>query len=159
MARKFIKRRNLAGDSGSYFVNDVPRPTEAETCAGSGSDFDIEKKTASRYALMVLCIKNFVGSVLFHAHVAYFPLLIDPVLRRCPLFSGWSQNALTLLTVFAANAAWIEFLDMGCLTDACAAYVALKQEKQLRSLCGEQLKSETKCENFLATKPIRRAPS
>ncbi|KAL8450697.1 hypothetical protein Emed_002335 [Eimeria media] len=84
-------------------------------------------------------MRNYAGSVLFHAHLAFLPVLLTHAFKHSALFNSWSPNAWTVLVVLAANASWIELLDNGCVTDPIAAFIGFRQEKQFCEVCGSKL--------------------
>ncbi|KAL8445886.1 hypothetical protein Emag_004965 [Eimeria magna] len=88
--------------------------------------------------------RNYAGSVLFHAHLAFLPALLTHALRHSVFFSSWSHNAWTVLAVLVANASWQELLDNGCVTDPIAAFIAFRQEKQFCEVCGSKLNAARK---------------
>ncbi|KAL8424284.1 hypothetical protein Efla_002902 [Eimeria flavescens] len=83
--------------------------------------------------------RNYVGSILFHVHLAFLPALLCPALKKTVLFANWSPNALTLLAVFVANASWAELFDNGCVTDPISALIGFRQEMGFCEACGSKL--------------------
>ena len=97
-------------------------------------------------------VQNYLVSILFHAYIAFAPVLLLPILRRTSLFGNWSSNAITALSVFLSNASWMELFNFNCTADAGHAFIAAVQEKRFLASCGSSLapakKRRTKAANM-----------
>ncbi|CDJ69840.1 hypothetical protein, conserved [Eimeria necatrix] len=112
--------------------------------AGSSTDKLISLKRAAAYFF-----RNYAASIAFHAYIAFLPALLIPILGKTTPFSRWSSDALTVLTVFVANATWMEVLGVDCTGDACSAFMEAAQEKQFKETHGSSLHSAKKWQWFL----------
>lgn len=110
--------------------------------AGSSTDKLISLKRAAAYFF-----RNYAASIAFHAYIAFLPALLIPILGKTTPFSRWSSDALTVLTVFVANATWMEVLGVDCTGDACSAFMEAAQEKQFKETHGSSLHSAKKCKS------------
>ncbi|CDI74870.1 hypothetical protein, conserved [Eimeria praecox] len=66
------------------------------------------------------------------------------MLRGTSLFSKWSSNAITVLSVFLANASWMEFFNFSCTGDAGSAFITAVQETRFLAACGSFVAPATK---------------
>ncbi|KAL8270467.1 hypothetical protein Esti_005614 [Eimeria stiedai] len=141
MAAKGTRRKQRAqGTSEGGQASSRGAEPSGSRAVSSDDSMGVEKVVAASVSESIGHLtRNCVGSVLFHAHLAFLPLLLSHALKHSVFFSSWSPNAWTVLAVLVANASWLELLDNGCVTDPIAAFIGFRQERQFCEVCGSKL--------------------
>ncbi|CDJ52829.1 hypothetical protein, conserved [Eimeria brunetti] len=98
-----------------------------------------EGDSATPRSLPGYIVQNYITSMVFHAYIAFAPALLLRILRQASPFSKWSSNAINALSVFLANASWMELLNFSCTGDAGSAFIAAIQEKRFLEARGSSL--------------------
>ncbi|KAL8432750.1 hypothetical protein ACSSS7_004374 [Eimeria intestinalis] len=144
MAAKGARRRTKPQGSSEQGQASSRGAKPSDPQAASSDDSAGVEKVApvSLSGLIGHFTKNYASSVLFHAHLAFLPVLLTRALKHSVFFSSWSPHAWTVLAVLVANVLWLELLDNGCVTDPVAAFIGFKQEKQFCEVCGSKLNAE-----------------
>lgn len=138
-AKKSTRKRKPQGGPEAQQESHVSTDTklsDAKSAASKNLRVGLVKAASSIAAPAAQFVGNYLGSVAFHAYVAYLPLLLLPWARSSSLFGYWSDNAMTLLMVFLANGTWMEIFDKGFITDAGCAFIGMRQESQLPQVSG-----------------------